>query len=409
MKKVLEGVKVIELTTYAAAPVTGRLLADFGANVIKIEQASGDPFREWGKQAYLPTKDEENPAFQMENANKRGVALDLKSEEGKEILYALLADANIFFTNTRMASLVKLGLTYEDLKQRFPRLIYGHISGFGMKGEDAAIPGYDITAFWARGGPIADFPMKGNAPMSAPYCVGDHASALAMVSGLCGALYKQAMTGEGDYILVSLFGTSVFLHAVLVLSSQEAYGDEWPKTRHGPMTPIGPTYICGDGEMVTLNVANYERDWPKFCECLGCEDLISDLRYNNPIAAKEPANSTYLVNRFSEVFFSRERAHWVQRLKEYDLPFGVAQHFREVSKDPMAWANGYIANFTYESGNTTVLPNTPVQFKENVAPVVTKAPGIGEHTREILLGLGYSESRIAELAEKKVVSLGRNL
>jgi len=152
MSRVLEGVKVVDLTTYAAAPMAGRMLADFGAEVIKIEPLSGDPFRNFGLSCGAPVDELENPCYQLENANKRGITLNLKSEEGKEILFKLLKDANIFLTNTRMEALKKMQLSYEDLQPMFPHLIYGHISGFGLEGEEASLPGYDITAFWARRG-----------------------------------------------------------------------------------------------------------------------------------------------------------------------------------------------------------------------------------------------------------------
>ncbi len=217
--------------------------------------------------------EDENPCFQLENANKRGITLDLKSAEGKEVLFDLLKDANIFFTNTRIEALKKLGLTYDDLKGRFPRLIYGHISGYGFKGEDAKLPGYDITAFWARGGGLADLAFEGNGPLSAPYALGDHASTMSLCAGLLGALHKQTLTGEGEYVLVSLYGVACFLNSLMITPAQEPYGDPWPKDKYQPLTPISNTYRCKDGEMVTLTILDYRRDWPKFCKVIGREDL----------------------------------------------------------------------------------------------------------------------------------------
>ena len=401
MKKVLEGVRVIELSTYAAAPMVGRVLADFGADVIKVEAPSGDPFRNFGLSVNAPVSEEENPCFQLENANKRGIVLNLKSQEGKEILYDLLKDANIFFTNTRIEALRKLGLTYEDLSSRFPHLIYGHISGYGFKGEDSKLPGYDITAFWARGGGLADLATEGNGPLSAPYAVGDHCTTLALCSGLLGALYKQTRTGQGDFVLVSLYGVACFVNSLMITPAQ--YGDVWPKSKYLPLTPISNTYVCKDGEMITLTILDYQRDWGKFCKVIDREDLIPEERFNNPTSAKQPENSRELVILLGEIFATKNREEWVALLKEYDLPFSITQHLKEIPHDPLAWENGYLSSFTYDSGNTSAIPNTPVQFKENTASPCLRAPLLGEHTRQVLAELGYSPERIQNCIDAKAV------
>jgi len=216
MSRPLEGIKVVELSTYAAAPAAGRFLADMGADVIKIEGLSGEPFRtSFGLSVNTPVDEDENPCFQLENANKRSITINLKDPDGKQMLFDLLKDADIFFTNTRINSLKKLGIDYDSIKEQFPSLVYGHVSGYGFKGPDAALPGFDITAFWARGGGIADLAFKGHGPLSTPAAVGDHASTLALVSGLLAGLYRAKTTGEGDYVLVSLFGVSVFINGLI--------------------------------------------------------------------------------------------------------------------------------------------------------------------------------------------------
>ncbi len=402
MKKVLEGVRVIELSTYAAAPMVGRLLADFGADVIKIEPPSGDPFRNFGLSVSAPVSEDENPCFQLENANKRGITLNLKSQEGKEILSELLKGANIFFTNTRIESLRKLGLTYEDLSAKFPHLIYGHISGYGFKGEDSTLPGYDITAFWARGGGLADLATEGNGPLSAPYAVGDHCTTLALCSGLLGSLYKQTKTGQGEFVLVSLYGVACFVNSLMITPAQ--YGDLWPKSKYLPLTPISNTYACKDGEMITLTILDYQRDWGKFCKVIEREDLVDVERFNNPLSAKQPDNSKELVILLSGIIAKKDRAEWAKLLKEYDLPFSITQHLKEIPKDPLAWENGYLSSFTYGNGNVSAIPNTPVQFRENVPAPCLRAPYLGEHTRDVLAELGYSQERIQQFIDAKIVT-----
>lgn len=403
MKRVLEGVRVIELATYAAAPGAGRVLADMGADVIKIEPPTGDPHRWFGKNVSAPTRDDENPCFQLDNSNKRGIALNLKSEEGMQVLFDLLKDANIFFSNTRIESLQKLKLTYDDLKPKFPHLIYGHLSGYGLKGKDAGLPGYDITAFWARGGGLADFATEGNGPISAPYAIGDHSASLALATGLAGALYKQQKTGQGDYVLVSLLGMAVWINSLMLTPAQEPYNDKWPKSKLMPMTPMSNTYVCKDGEMVTLAILDYARDWPRFCKMIGREDLTDNPRFSDAVEAKKEENSTELVPIIIDIFLRKERAYWVEQLTKYDLPFGMTAHLKDVVKDEQAWANGYLSHFTYDSGNTTVVPNTPVQFQENKGVECGPAPYLGEHTREVLAEIGYSPEKIEALAQDSVV------
>jgi len=400
MNRVLEGVKVVDLTTYAAAPMAGRMLADFGAEVIKIEPLSGDPFRNFGLSCGAPVDELENPCYQLENANKRGITLNLKSDEGKEILFKLLKDANIFLTNTRMEALKKMQLSYEDLQPMFPHLIYGHISGFGLEGAEASLPGYDLTAFWARGGALLDLGPKGTGPITTPYAVGDHSSTLALVSGLLGALHKQTKTGKGEKVLVSLFGTAIYLNSLMSVPCQ--YGDSFPKSRLHPLTPISASYCCKDGEWITLTILDYARDWPKFCAAIGREDLVSNEKYNKPEAGKQ--NSEELVQLIAGIFETQDREYWIKMMTKYDLPFGKTQHIIETMKDPLAWENQYLVNFTYESGNTTVMPCTPVQFGGNKAAPCEKAPQLGEHTKEVLAEIGYSAEQINELIVRKIVS-----
>lgn len=406
MKKPLEGVKVIELSTYAAAPAAGRMLADMGADVIKIEGLSGEPFRtSFGLSVNTPVDEDENPCFQLENANKRSITINLKDPDGKQILFDLLKDADIFFTNTRINSLKKLGIDYDSIKEQFPGLVYGHVSGYGFKGPDYALPGFDITAFWARGGGIADLAFDGKGPISAPYAVGDHASTLALVSGLLAGLYKSKTTGEGEYVLVSLFGVSVFLNGLMITPCQEGYGDSFPKDEYYPLTPLSNTYVCSDKNMVTLTILDYVRDWEKFCTVLGRSDLLNDERYNTPDAVKgNYENSKALVKIIQEEFAKQPQAYWVDLLTKYDLPFSKAQHFKDIPKDPQALENGYIVPFTFPNGSRKFIPSTPVQFQENVAAPCNRAPYLGEHTTEILKSIGYSDERIAELIAKKATS-----
>jgi len=325
----------------------------------------------------------------------------MKSPEGMEVFYDLLKTANIFFSNNRMDSLQRMKISYEDLKDKFPHLIYGHISGYGLKGEDSKLPGFDMTAFWARGGAIADFPTEGNGPMGIPLGVGDHAASLGMSAGLLAALNHQRDTGKGQYVLVSLFGTSIWLNSLMLVPVQ--YGDVWPKSRFAPTTPISNTYVCADGEMVTLAVLDYARDWPKFCKVIDREDLTTAKEYCEALEVKKPQNNEKLTKMLVDLFKQHDREYWLKRLMEHDIPHSKTQHLREVMDDQLAWKNGHLSKFTYDNGNTTAIPNMPMQFGGHIAEPCLRAPDIGQHSKEILAELGYDDAKIQSLLNSKAV------
>ena len=402
MERVLEGVKVIELSQYAAAPAAGRLLAEMGADVVKVEPLSGDSMRYVGPSFGLPGRQDENVAFQMVNAGKKSIALDLKSPEGQEIMDKLLAGADIFFTNVRMKALQSLGLSWEALHERHPRLIFGHVSGYGLKGDDAGLPGYDATAFWARGGALIDLPYEGSAPLTTPYCFGDLATGMTLVAGMASALRKQLLTGEGDCVLVSLFGTAIYLGGYMIASTQkgkeaQGYRDKFPKVRTDPPTPLTTTYLCRDGKGLMLFVPIYDKAWPVVCRLLQREDLVDDVRYSTQRAAMAPEHKAALVTLISEIMLTRDAQDWADAFAAANIATGVAQHFSDVSEDPMAWENGYLSSYTYPNGNSSVIINSPIQFKENTPVACAPAPGLGASGEELLAQLGYAPEQIAAL------------
>lgn len=394
-RNVLAGVRVIDLTTYAAAPGTGRIMADWGADVIKVEPLNGDVFRHFGPLVNTPAKEDENPCWDLENANKRAIALDLKSSQGQEIIHKLLMNADVFLTNTRVEALKKLKLSYEDLSLKYPRLIWAHISGFGEEGPDATRPGFDIVAYWARSGSLIDLCQPGQPPITAPYAMGDHATSFTLCAGICAALVKQRQTGQGEKVGSSLFGNAIWNAGLMVISSQECYNDKFPKSRYYPATPLSSSYCCKDGEWLLLSILEYNRYWPVFCKVIEREDLIDDKRYNTLEAARK--NLKEFVELLDKIFASKDRTEWEVKLKEADIAYEKIQHFRDVSKDEQAWINNYLYEFTFMNGNKAALPRTPVQFKEMGLPPYKPAPLLGQHTQEVLLELGYSTDEISSM------------
>lgn len=398
----LKGVRVVDLTTYAAAPGAGRMMADWGADVIKVEGFSGDPMRKFGDQMGVPAETDENPVWELENGNKRAIAIDLKNKDGMEVMLKLLATADIFISNVRIGSLKKMGLDYETLAPKFPKLVWGHISGYGVYGADAPRPGYDVVSYWARGGSLVDMAPVGHPPVTPPYGIGDHTASLVLLGGVLAALTKARATGQGEKVEASLYGTAIWVNSLMVISTQ--YGDQWPKDRYQPSSPLGTSYQCKDGEYITLTILAYERYWRPFCEAMEIsEDVINDERYNNLLAAKIPENNRALCHILEEAFAKKDRAYWSERLKAADIAFEQSSHYGDVYKDQQAKDNHYVIPFKMQNGNEFMLPMSPVQFKTNEAIDSAHAPQIGEHTGDILKELGYSEAEIANLKAGKAV------
>ena len=398
----LNGIRVVDLTTYAAAPGAGRMMADWGADVIKVETLGGDPMRNFGDQMGVPTATDENPIWELENGNKRGIALDLKNPKGKEAMLKLLSTADVFITNVRLGSLKKMGLDYATLAAQFPKLVWGHVSGYGIYGEEAARPGYDVVSYWARGGSLVDISPVGHPPITAPYGVGDHTASLVLLCGVLGALNKVRTTGQGEKVVVSLYGTAVWVNSLMVISAQ--YGDQWPKDRYQPSSPLGTTYQCKDGEWITLTIIAYERYWKAFCEAMELpEEVINDERFNTLLAAKKPENSDALCHLLEDTFAKKDRAYWAQRLSAADIAFEQSAHYGDVAGDAQAQANHYVIPFEMQSGKSFMLPMSPVQFSVNEALDSAHAPQLGEHTDEVLHDAGYSDEEIAAMREEKAV------
>ena len=402
-EQVLKGVKVVDLTTFAAAPSTGRMFADWGAKVIKVESLSGDPVRMFGAGMHMPITEEENPIWQLENANKRGIAINLKAPSGMELFHRLLADADVFITNTRIASLVKLGLDYETLSKKYPKLVWGHISGYGLEGPEAARPGFDVTSFWARSGAMADVVLPEQPPITAPAGVGDNSTGMALMAGVCAALVRQKMTGKGERVTASLIGTACWTYGFMLASTQ--YGDEYPKPRLAPMHPLLTSFCCADGEWVVLTVTEYERYFKSVCQVLGLDDLIGNDKYNTLKALSDGNNKAELMAFMEAAFRTRPREYWMEAMDKVDVACERVRHFKDLCKDQQAIANGNVVKYRFDNGNEAMLPCTPVQFGQCEAPPCNRAPSVGQHTVEIMKELGYSDAQIMEMSEQGAIGV----
>lgn len=388
----LSGVKVVEMSVYVAAPVCARILADMGAEVIKVEAPTGDGWRASGVN-YLPrfSKDE-NPVFDIYNTGKKHISLNLKTPEGKEAFFKLLEDADVFVTNTRPAALKRLGLSYEDLKDRFPSLIYAAVLGFGKTGPDADMPAYDTTAFWPRSGFIRDMATVAEdgtyLPVTSPSSVGDTATGYFLMGEICAALYRRTVTGKGDYVTSTLFHNGVFCMGTMVIVTQEPFGRSYPskRTDHG----FVGNFECADGEWIYFPVG-MPKDYPEYLKMIGHPELIDDPRFQ-PHNRWE--NRKALYEYFRKGILEKPLEYWVNYGRERGLPIAHVAHFKDVSKDPQAWANGYLEHVKFANGHVDVMPASPVEMASFTPPPTRPAPPVGTHTEEILRSLGYTDEQI---------------
>lgn len=399
----LKGIKIVDFTTYAAAPCSVRMLADWGADVIKVEGFSGDPMRAFGANlGDTPYTEEENPVWEYENGNKRGISVDLKTEKGMEIMHKLLSEADAFVSNVRAASLDKLGLSYEKLHEKYPKLVVGVISGYGLYGKDAPRPGYDVVAFWAKGGALIDMSPDGKAPVTAPYATGDHTCGLALASGILGGILKAKNTGIGEKIVVSLYGTSIWANSLMIIGTQ--YGVQYPQSRYNPGNPLINSYKCKDGKWITLTILAYERYWDTFCDIFGLDDIKNEPAYRKlQTVVADKKIFEHCVRRIEEQFILQDREYWAEKLVEADIPFERTLQWKDIPTDQQAIDNNYVKEFKMKSGNTFMLPMTPVQFEGNEGLDSKPAPLLGEHTEKVISELGYSKAEIEQMIKDGII------
>lgn len=400
----LEGVTVIELATVVAAPVTSRLLCDFGARVIKIETPpEGDLIRSSATTYGFPEEEENSPFFDIYNAGKKLISLNLKAPEGKEVLEKLLTDADVFLSNVRMKSLEKMGLGYEALHEKFPSLIYAHFSGYGLKGDEADKPGFDVTAFWMRSGAMLDTLLPGSYPMRPTYAMGDMATASAFFSGILMALYAKKCGGAGTLVSSSLLGAGLWYNTAYIMNSQPQYGRVYPLERHDPSDPFSDYYQCADGEWVGVIEKVYQKDKMVFAEIFDMPELLTDPDLEDMDSMRSSGKLARISAKVEEKMRTKTSEEWLKILYSHDIPGERIRHFAEVSKDPQAWANGYLEAVSYPDGVSTAVPTPPIQFSEYGRREFQKGGPVGRDTEELLLSLGCEKEQIEALRRKGVV------
>jgi crotonobetainyl-CoA:carnitine CoA-transferase CaiB-like acyl-CoA transferase len=405
LNRPLEGVKVIDLTYFVAGPTAAKALADWGADVIKVEPSFGDPGRNTGAGMTCPAENNANPFFTTYNANKRGLSINLKSEEGLKIMDRLLADANVLVTSYRTEALKRLGLDYESLSGKHPHLIWAQVNGFGDFGPAKDKPGFDTVAYWARSGAMMDIPEKDSGPINPPIAFGDSITGFSLAGGICAALYYQLKTGKGQKVMISLFGQAIWSLSAEIASTQ--FADEYPKSRKNAISPVINSYKCKDGKWIFLSILEHER----YCNILwekvfNRSDLVDDPRYATTLEAKK--NAPELIKILDREFAKHTQQEMVEKLTAADIAHEKIQHVKDVLSDKQALENNYLVEWTNRDGSKNLYAMTPVKFGNIEVNRICDAPLIGQNSEEILKEIGYRDDQIEEYVNRGIVVITKN-
>jgi len=386
---VFAGLKVVDLASFIAGPSAAVILSDFGADVVKVEPPTGDPWRR-GHQIPPQPRSKDPYPWHLANRNKRGIALDLKSPSAGPVLEKLVRWADVLIVNTPHPARKRLKLEYDDVVQWNPRLIYADLTGFGEKGPDADLPGFDITSYWARSG-LLSLTRDAGAPPTWPVAgSGDNATAVGLYSAIVTALYRRERTGNGSYVTTSLLAEGVWSASVSIqaaLCKAEFFGLH---DRLHPANAAMNVYRASDDTWFVLIVTPDKL--AVVAKAIGRADLLTDPRFSDP--AQLVANMPQLTAILDDVFGAQPMAHWYEVFSGVHVTFGAVRGPQEVIGDPQLRANDIVIPLDGAGGELLSTISSPIQVHGVSKVPARRAPGLGEHNEEILRELGFSASDI---------------
>lgn len=399
----LEGIRVLDWTQWQQGPMAGVLLADMGADVIKIEHAvQGDAGRGLIKSAGMDTfVTGRNAYFEGCNRNKKGITLDLSKPEGRQILYQLVEKSDVFLHNFRDPSVVKLGLDYETLAKYNPRLIYAQATGWGEKGPDRDAPSFDYAGL-ARSGIMTCAGEPDMPPLNIAGGIGDQTGSVMLAFGIITALLARERLGIGQKVNTSMLGSLLWLQAINV-NFKLIGGKELKRQKRSAMDqPLWNSYRCGDGRWLVLAHLQAQRYWPNVCKALGLEELENDPRFATTEKRRE--NNVELILILDKVFATRTQAEWLDILKVNDVIYTPVNTFDDLESDPQIVANDYITGYDHPAWGKVKVLGIPIHFSQTPGTIRMPAPEFGQHTEEVLAEvLGYSWDNIGQLRDKGII------
>lgn len=389
---IFSGLKVVDFSSFVAGPSAAVILSDFGADVIKVEPPTGDPWRHGHQVAPQPLA-EDPYQWHLANRNKRSIALDLKSPSAQLVLQKLVTWADVFVVNTPHHARAKLKLEYSDVVEWNPRLIYADLTGFGENGPDANLPGFDITSYWARSGLLSMTRDAGAPPTWPVGGSGDNATAMGLYSAIVTALYRRERTGKGAYVTTSLLAEGVWSASVSIQGALAGAKFAAPHDRENPANAGLNIYKASDGTWFALIITPDKV--ADVAKAIGREDLLADPRFSDH--AKLAANRPQLTAILDQVFGAQPMAHWYEVFNGVHVTFGAIRGPQEVIQDPQLRLNDIVVPLEGAGSKLTETISSPIQV-HGVTKVPAKgAPGLGEHTEEILRAVGFDAKGIDSL------------
>jgi crotonobetainyl-CoA:carnitine CoA-transferase CaiB-like acyl-CoA transferase len=379
----LDGIRIVELGVWVAGPAAGGILADWGADVIKIEPPTGDPGRLFGRMLGLDL--DVSPPFEMDNRSKRSIVLDLTTDDGRATALELISGAEVFVTNVRPAALRRLGLDFESVAPDNPRLVYGLITGYGETGPDADRAAYDIAAFWSRAGVAHLLTRPGDTPPFQRGGMGDHMAGMTLAAAICAALLARNRTGSGQLVTTSLYRQGAYtvsfdLNTYLMTGQPIAIGQ-----RESMGNPCMNNYTAGDGRRFWIVGLEAERHWPPLCRAVGRANWLTDPRFSS--ARSRAANAIELIGELDQIFATRPLDEWAETFAcEPDFFWSPVNSLEDVIADEQFHAAGGMVDVPDGRDAQAVVPMvaTPADFHGTPWAPRSTAPELGEHTDEVL-------------------------
>jgi crotonobetainyl-CoA:carnitine CoA-transferase CaiB-like acyl-CoA transferase len=383
----VEGIKVIELGVWVAGPAAAGILADWGADVIKIEPPAGDPGRMFGRMLGLDLG--VNPPFELDNRSKRSIVLDLTTDAGRATAFELLSGADVFITNLRPGALQRLGLDYKSVSTHHPRLVYGLITGYGETGPDADRAAYDVAAFWSRAGVANLLTRPGDTPPFQRGGMGDHQAGMTLAAAVCAALLARERTGTGQLVSTSLYRQGAYtvsfdINTYLMTGQPIAIGQ-----RQSMGNPCMNNYAAGDGRRFWIVGLDVNRHWPPLCRVVSRREWLTDPRFSD--ARGRAANAVQLIAELDAIFATKSLEEWARLFAtEPDFFWSPVNSIEDAVADEQFHAAGGLVEVPVdvpdgEAGITMVA--TPADFHGTPWAPRSAAPELGQHTDEILAEL----------------------
>ncbi len=398
----MHGIKVVELGFWVAGPSCAAILADWGADVVKVEPLIGDPFR--GMSAYYEAAlgRDVNPPFELDNRGKRSIGIDYATAEGRRVLGDLVAQADVFVTNLRVDALERAGLDHASLLAAHPRLIYASVTGLGLEGAENGRAAYDVGSFWSRAGVAMALAPEGT---ELPYQrggMGDHMTGMAAAGGVAAALFVRERTGEGQLVSTSLLRTGAYMLGWDVSINLRTGLPTTPITRRTAPNPLILDYGASDGRRFWLLGLEGDRHWPNVLRAIGRPELADDPRFAGLF--DRAANTAVLVAELERSFAQRPMAEWAEIFDQEGVWWAPVQATHEFIDDPQAIAANCFAAAADDEGRPGRVVSSPVDFSVTAWAPGQSAPETGQHTEEVLLELGYDWEAIIALKEAGAVT-----